>query len=53
MKNPLWLYGAILVCLAAWALYAAQDAFHRGERSLAFILIIIAMIFWKRLQRKS
>ena len=52
MKNPFFVFSIILVCLAGYALYAAQDALHRGERGLAFIMIIIAMIFWKKVQGK-
>jgi hypothetical protein len=52
MKNPFLLFSIILLCLAGYALYAAQDAFHRGERGLSFILIFIALIFWNRLQGK-
>jgi hypothetical protein len=47
------LFIIILLCLTAYALYAAPDALHRGERALSFLLIVIALIFWKRLQKTS
>ena len=52
MKNPFFVFSIILFCLAGYALYAAQDAFHRGERALSFVLIFIALIFFNRLQGK-
>jgi hypothetical protein len=53
MKKQVPLFIVILLCLTAYALYAAQDAGHRGERALAFGMLIIAVIFWKKLQKTS
>jgi high-affinity Fe2+/Pb2+ permease len=50
MKNPWALFAIILSLLAAYALYASNSAYQRGERATGFILIIIAMIFVKRIQ---
>ena len=52
MKNPFALLAASLVCLGILALYLAAQAFHRGNIALFFVLIIIALIFWNRLQGK-
>ncbi len=53
MKKQIPLFIIILLCLTAYALYAAQGATHRGERDWAFILIVIALIFWKSLRKTS
>jgi len=53
MKNLVPPLVIVFLGLFAYSLYAAQDAMHRGERALAFILIVIALIFWKRIQRAS
>jgi hypothetical protein len=53
MKKQISLFIIILLCLTAYALYTAQDALHRGERMLSFVMILIALIFWKRLQKTS
>jgi len=50
MKNPFVLYSAILVGLAGLALSMAPQALHRGDIAGCFILLVIAMIFWKRVQ---
>jgi len=52
MKNPFALLAATLLCLGILALYLAPQAFHRGNIALFFVLIIIALIFWNRLQGK-
>lgn len=51
MKNSYSLLAVIFVCLAGYALFAAQGAYQRGERMGAFLLIVIALIFWKRSQK--
>lgn len=53
MSKQSSLFVIILVALAGFALYAAQDAFHRGERMLFIVLLFIAVIFWKRIQKSS
>jgi hypothetical protein len=53
MKKQIPLFIIILLGLTAYALYAAQDALHRGERALFFVMLIIALIFWKKLQKTS
>lgn len=53
MKKQVPLFIIILLCLTAYALYAAQDALHRGERALFFVMLITALIFWKKLQKTS
>jgi len=45
------LFVVILVLLAGYAIFAAQDAVHRGMPSI--VLLFIAVIFWKRVQRSS
>ena len=52
MENPFALYSAILVCLAGLALSLAPQALHRGDIAGSFILLVIAMIFWKRVQAR-
>jgi hypothetical protein len=53
MNKPIPLFIVILLCLTAYSLYAAQDAMHRGERGLCFIMLIIALIFWKKIQKPT
>jgi hypothetical protein len=50
MKNPFTLFAIILSFLTVYALYASHGAYQRGEQMSGFILLIIAMIFVKRLQ---
>jgi hypothetical protein len=50
MKNPYALFGIVLSCLAAYALYASHSAYQRGEWTGAFVLLIIATIFVNRIQ---
>jgi tetratricopeptide (TPR) repeat protein len=52
MKNPYFLFGAILLVLAVYALWAAPQALHRGNLTLFFVLIVAALIFFNRLQGK-
>ena len=53
MKKQIPLFVIILLCLTAYAQFAAQDALHRGERTLSFVMIVVALIFWKKLQKTS
>jgi len=53
MRRSLPLFVAVFVCLTAFAIYGAQQAFHRGELMWFFILMIAAALFWKTLQRTS
>ena len=53
MKKQIPLFIIILLCLTLYAVYAAQHALHRGERALFFVMLIIALIFWKRIQKTS
>jgi hypothetical protein len=53
MKKQLPLLVIIFLCLGAYALYAAQKAFHRGELMLFIVLLFIAVIFWNRSQKSS
>jgi hypothetical protein len=52
MKNPFALFAATLVCLGILALYLAPQAFHRGNIMLFVVLIVAALIFFRRLQGK-
>jgi hypothetical protein len=52
MKNPFALFNLILVCLAGLALSMAPQALHRGDIMASFLLLVIAMIFWKRSQAR-
>jgi Na+/melibiose symporter-like transporter len=52
MNNPYTLFAAILLALAAYALWAAPQALHRGNVALFFVLIVAALIFFNRLQGK-
>lgn len=45
-------FTATMVILAALALYMAVDATHRGETLTAFTMLVIATIFWSRVQKK-
>lgn len=51
-KQPA-LYTVILIVLTAWAIYAAQSASHRGELATPFVMLFIAVIFWKKVQKSS
>ena len=53
MKKQLPLLVIILVCLAAYALFAAGSAIHRGERMFFVVLIAVAVIVWNRFQKSS
>ena len=53
MKKQLSLFVIVLVCLAAYALFAAQRALHRGEITLFIVMLFIAVMFWNRIQKKS
>jgi len=53
MKRPLTLFVSVFVCLAAFAIYSAQRAFHRGELMLSLVLMVAAVLFWKSLQESS
>ncbi len=53
MKKQIPLLIVVLLGLTLYSLYAAQDSLHRGERALAFIMLIIALIFWKKIQKTS
>ena len=52
MKKQFSLFVVILLCLAAYALYAAQKALHRGELMLFIVLICITVIFWNRSHKR-
>jgi hypothetical protein len=52
MKNPYAWLATILLTLGIYALWAAPQALHRGNRGLSYVLIIIAMIMFNRLQGK-
>ncbi len=52
MKNPYLLIPVTFLCLAILALYLVPEAFHRGDRAGSFILLVIAMIFFKRVQSR-
>jgi dipeptide/tripeptide permease len=53
MKKHLSLFVVVLLFLTAYALYASQRAAHRGELMAAFVMMVIAVIFWRRLQKSS
>jgi hypothetical protein len=53
MKNQSSSYVLILLGLAGYALSAAPQAQRRGEGMLAFILLVIAVLFWKAIQKQS
>jgi hypothetical protein len=48
MKKYIPLFAMVLICLASFALFAAQGALQRGQRMLFIVLMVIALIFWKR-----
>lgn len=50
MKNPFAVFSAILVFLAGVSLALSSQAFHRGEVTASFVLLVIAVIFWKRVE---
>ncbi len=51
MKKQWLFFSAVFLFLTMLALYLSQQAYHRSEGAAAFILLIIALIFWKRSQR--
>jgi hypothetical protein len=53
MKNPVALWAATLLCLGILALCLAPQAFHRGNLGLFIVLLVVAVIFSKRLQKRS
>ncbi|HXW89044.1 MAG TPA: hypothetical protein VEK33_00720 [Terriglobales bacterium] len=53
MSKQMSLFVVILVILAGYALYAAQGALHRGERMAFIVLLFIAVLFWKRVQKSA
>jgi len=53
MKKRLSLFVAVFFCLTAFAIYSAQRASHRGELMLSLVLMVAALLFWRRLQRNS
>jgi lipopolysaccharide export LptBFGC system permease protein LptF len=52
MKNLSSPLAVIFLCLGILALCLAPQALHRGDMLSSFVLIIIALIFWNRLQGK-
>jgi len=52
MKNPYILIPVTFTCLALLALYLAPQAYHRDDLAGGFILLVIAMIFFKRVQSR-
>jgi hypothetical protein len=51
MNKQLPLIVIVLVGLAGLALYLGVQAAHRGESIAVIVMLVIAMIFWKRAQR--
>jgi hypothetical protein len=45
MKNPLPVFFTVLIVLAGYL--------HRGERMAAFVMLVIAALLIKRVQRRS
>ncbi len=52
MNKSSVVFVAVLAVLAGYALYAAQGAAHRGNGMAAFVMVVIAMLFWKAIQRR-
>ena len=53
MRKQLPLFIIILVVLAAYAIFLARGALHRGNLALFIIMIFIAVILWNRSQKRS
>lgn len=53
LKNPWAVFLVILATLAALALYKSEVAYQHRNLMEGFILIVIAMIFIKRVQTRS
>ena len=51
MKKQWLFFSAVFLFLTMLAFYLSQQAYHRSEGMAAFVLLIIAVIFWKRSQR--
>jgi high-affinity Fe2+/Pb2+ permease len=52
LNNPWAVFIAILALLAAFALYRSEVAFQHRSLAEAFILMVIAVIFVKRIQKR-
>lgn len=55
MKNvkPFTMFAIVLACLAAYALFAAEQAIQRRDSMLFVVLLATVVIFWKRSQKLS
>lgn len=53
LKNPWLVLITILVILAAFALYRSEIAFQQRHLMEAFVLMAIAVIFVRRVQKRS
>jgi hypothetical protein len=52
VRNSFSFLAATFLCLGLLALCLSVQAFHRGNRSLFFVLAILAAIFFSRLPGK-
>ena len=46
-------FAAAMVALTGLAIYVAVAASHRGEGMAAFLLLVIAAIFWSKVQKRT
>ena len=53
MTKQFTLYVVVLVVLAGLAITLAQQAAHRDEALAAIVMLFIAVIFWKKVQKLS
>lgn len=52
LKNPFAVFSVILALLAALALYLYEGAARRGEEMAAIVMLIIAVIFINKIQKR-
>ncbi len=53
LKNPWAAFIVLLTILAAFALYRSEVAYQHRSLMEAFVLMVIAVIFVKRVQKRS
>lgn len=53
LKNPWTALLALLTVLAAFALYRSEVAYQHRSLMEAFVMMVIALVFVKRVQRRS
>jgi hypothetical protein len=53
MNKQFPFYVIVLVILTGLAITLAQQATHRGEALASVVMLFIAVIFWKKVQKLS